>query len=89
MSSGGGRAEAQSAGSPPAAGQLQQALDAFQYRRHPQQAVRSKELLYVWSCTPHHTQGEAALGGSQLVQSAAAQSDVPAVRAGGAGQQNV
>lgn len=89
MPSGAGGAEAKSTGSSPAAGQLQQAAHAFQHRGHPQQAVCEKELLPVRRRTPHLSRGEAALGGSQPVRPAAAQSNLPSLRAGGAGQQNL
>lgn len=89
MPSGAGRAEAQSSGSAPAAGQLQQTADAFQHRGHPQQAVCEKELLPERGGAPRLSRREAALGGSKPVRPRASQSNVPALRARGIGQQNV
>lgn len=89
MSSTAGGAEAQPAGSAPAAGQPRQAADAFQHRGHPQQALCEKELLPERSGIPHLPRREVALGVSQPDWPGAAPSVLSALRAGGASQQNL
>lgn len=85
----GGEQETQPAGPLAASCQLQQAADALQHRRHPEQAVGEAELRHLRHGPSHLVLREAPSFQPAAVQPRTPHANLSSLCAGGAGQQDL